>query len=274
MTMTKNRILIGLGAFVGLLLIIVLGRALMVSRPDVPAPAAKIDVNANMVAQHLASAIRFQSVSYGGSAHEPEKFAALEAMRSWLEQTYPNFHRVAKRDVMDHTLLFTWKGKNAKLAPVLLMAHMDVVPVVPGTERDWLHQPFSGDIDAGFVWGRGAIDDKGSLITILEAAEKLAASGFTPERTIMFAFGQDEEVGGAKGNGVVAKALAARGVHFAWVLDEGGAILDEPLPGMRSATAVVAVAEKGYLSIELVAHAPKELGSESISKLNLMILHR
>ena len=131
------------------------------------------------------------------------------------------------------------------------MAHMDVVPVVPGTENDWKHAPFSGDIAGGYVWGRGAIDDKGCLIMLLEAAEKLAATGFTPARTIMFAFGQDEEVGGDMGNAVIAKTLAARGVHFAWVLDEGGALVDEPLPGVKRPIADMAVSEKGISACAL-----------------------
>ncbi len=155
---------------------------------------------------------------------------------------------------MGKSLLFTWKGTNPSLPPILLMAHMDVVPVVPGTEQLWTHQPFSGDIADGYVWGRGSIDDKGSLICILDAAERLATAGFTPERTIMFAFGQDEEVGGADGNGQMAKTLAKRGTHFAFVLDEGGTIQTEPFPGVNQPMAFVAVSEKGYLTLKLVAH--------------------
>jgi carboxypeptidase PM20D1 len=134
------------------------------------------------------------------------------------------------------------------------MAHMDVVPVVPGTEKDWTHAPFSGDIADGFVWGRGAIDDKGSLIALLEAADALAATGFVPQRTILFAFGQDEEVGGGKGNAMVAKTLAARGIHLASVLDEGPPIMNEPYEGVHRPIAFVATAEKGYLSLALLAH--------------------
>jgi carboxypeptidase PM20D1 len=175
-------------------------------------------------------------------------------MRGWMEATYPHFHTVATREVIDRSLLFTWKGSNTELPPILLMAHMDVVPVVPGTDKLWQHDPFSGDIAGGFVWGRGSIDDKGSLVCILEAAERLAASGFTPARTILFSFGQDEEVGGSKGTAQVAKALAARGTHLSFVLDEGGSIQLEPYPGVHRPIAVVAVAEKGYLSLKLVAH--------------------
>jgi carboxypeptidase PM20D1 len=131
---------------------------------------------------------------------------------------------------------------------------MDVVPVVPGTEKDWTHAPFAGDVAGGFVWGRGAIDDKGQMVSILEAAERLAISGFQPQRTIMFAFGEDEEVGGAKGNATIAKALQSRGTHFAWVLDEGSSVLAEPYPGIRRPVALIATAEKGFVTLELTAH--------------------
>lgn len=250
-----NRYLAIAGAIVAIVVAVVLFRTFTLKPPQplstgTPPPS----VNSLDVAKHLAQAVRFQTVSYGGGAHEAEKFAALEKMRTWLEATYPNFHRAATREVMDHSLLFTWKGRNPGLPPILLMAHQDVVPVVPGTEHDWSHPPFAGDIAGGFVWGRGSIDDKGSLIAILDAAERLAAQHFTPARTIMFAFGQDEEVGGGKGNKSMAAALAKRGVHFAWVLDEGGAIMDEPFPGVQQPIAVIAVAEKGYLSLELTAH--------------------
>jgi carboxypeptidase PM20D1 len=250
-----KRIVFGIAAIILVLVAVVIGRTVMLARPPLPAQATSpVTVNAMGVAQHLAQAVRFQTVSYGGGQHEAEKDAALDALRTWLAKTYPNFHRVATREVMGKSLLFTWKGENPNLPPVLLMAHMDVVPVVPGTEKDWSHPPFSGDISGGYVWGRGAIDDKGSLIMIMEAAERLASMGFVPARTIMIAAGQDEEVGGAQGNGVMAATLAQRGVHFAWVLDEGGMILDEPFPGVLRPVAVVAIAEKGYLSLELVAH--------------------
>jgi carboxypeptidase PM20D1 len=215
---------------------------------EVP-PVASIEV-----ARHLADAVRFKTVSYSAHAHEAEKNAELDAMRDWIDQTYPNFKSVAPRDIMGKSLLYTWKGANPDLPPILLMAHMDVVPVVPGTEVQWTHGPFSGDIADGFVWGRGSIDDKGSLICILEAAERLAAAGFVPARTVMFAFGQDEEVGGSTGAAHMANALAARGLHFAWVLDEGGTLQTEPYPGVHQTIAFVAVAEKGYLSLDLIAH--------------------
>jgi carboxypeptidase PM20D1 len=250
-----KRILIGVAAVIVILVAIVLVRtALVGAPPPLAVSPPPISVNSMDVAKHLAAAIRFKTISYGNGAHNDEKNAQLDALRTWMEQTYPAFHRAATREIVGKSLLFTWKGKNPNEKPVLLMAHMDVVPVVPGTAKDWSHDPFSGDIAGGFVWGRGAIDDKGCLITPLDAAERLAQSGFTPERTIMFAFGQDEEVGGNAGNGRIAKILAARHVRFAWVLDEGGAIFNEPFPGVQQPVAFMAVAEKGYLTLQLIAH--------------------
>lgn len=270
-----TRIVVGFVAVIALLVAIVLVRTQMAWVPTqafTPPPALNIDPR--RIAGHLAEAVRFQTVSYGDSAHEDEKFKALEGMRAWMEKTYPSFHKAATREIFDHSLLFTWKGKNSSLAPILLMAHMDVVPVVPGTEKNWAHTPFSGDIADGFVWGRGAIDDKGMMILLLEAADRLAKQGFTPERTIMFAFGQDEEVGGGKGNALMAQALARRGVHFAWVLDEGGVIFDEPFPGIEQPVAFVAVAEKGYLSLRLTAHGSGGHSSMPTNDLAIALLAR
>ena len=248
------RTLLGAVAAVLILAAVLVARTLMVTMPPPAPPVAPINIDGMKIARHLAEAIRFETITYGGHAHEAEKDAALSAMRDWLAATYPKFHGVARREVIGQSLLYTWQGTNPKLKPILLMAHMDVVPVVPGTSRNWVHAPFSGDIAGGYVWGRGSIDDKGSLIAIMEACERLAASGFTPERTVMIAAGQDEETGGTNGNVVIAKMLAGRGVHLDWVLDEGGAILDDPFPGMQTPAAFVAVAEKGYVSLELVAH--------------------
>lgn len=250
-----RRVLIGVAVVIVAILAVVVARTLSLPLPQADiAAVVPIPVDAKSVAQHLGAAVRFKTVSYGNGLHEADKDAALEAFRAWMAKTYPTFHKVAKREIIGESLLYTWKGTNASLAPILLMAHMDVVPIVPGTEKSWAHGPFSGDVAGGYVWGRGSIDDKGSLVMILEAAERLAKSGFTPERTIMFAFGQDEEVGGAEGNGVIADTLKKRGVHLDFVLDEGGAILDEPFPGVQRPVAFVAVAEKGYLSLALVAH--------------------
>jgi carboxypeptidase PM20D1 len=152
-------------------------------------------------------------------------------------------------------LLYRWEGTNPSAAPLLFLAHQDVVPIEPGTESKWTHPPFDGVIADGFVWGRGAIDDKGSLIGLFEALESLVAEGWKPARTLFLASGFDEEVGGREGAKKISEELAKRGLKFAWVLDEGGSVTLGVVPGVDRPVASVSVAEKGYLSIELVAHA-------------------
>lgn len=273
-----KRVLAGVASVFVILAAVMVGRALTVSAPAVPEAAPPIPVDVDLAARHLSEVIRIQTVSYGDGVKEKEKDAALQAMQQWLAQSYPGFHEAAGPEKFNNSLLFTWIGKNPNLPPVLLMAHMDVVPVVPGTEKDWMHAPFSGDIAGGFVWGRGAIDDKGQVVAIFEAAERLADSGFQPERTIMFAFGEDEEVGGGKGNGAIAAALQSRGTHFAWVLDEGSSVLSEPYPGVRRPVAVIATAEKGFLTLELTAHgtgghAARPSGDLAVARLSTAILN-
>mgnify|MGYP001554356785 FL=1 len=131
-----------------------------------------------------------------------------------------------------------------------MMAHMDVVPVEPGSESAWTHAPFSGDIADGFVWGRGTLDDKAGVLSNLEAVESLIAQGYTPRRTIYLAFGDDEEVTGRGATDIIA-VLRTRGVHPLAAFDEGGAITSGMIPGTSRPVAAVAVAEKGYASIEL-----------------------
>src|SRR5712671_4412352 len=249
-----RRILQGIAALLLVVLAIMVGRTLMIAAPPEQAAAPPIPVDSNAVAQHLAQAVRFQTISYCDGIKENEKTKALDAMHDWMEQTFPYFHEAAGPEKFGESLLFTWIGKNPNQAPVMLMAHLDVVPVVPGTEKDWTHGAFSGDVADGFVWGRGTIDDKGEVVAILDAAERLIVSGFQPRRTIVFAFGEDEEVGGTKGNGRIAKALQARGMHFAWVLDEGSPVMNEAYPGVHVPLALIATGEKGFLSLELTAH--------------------
>src|SRR6266478_2948089 len=170
-----KRIFIGIAALLFAIFAIMVARTLMIIAPSEQVAAPPIPVDSNAVAQHLAQAVRFQTISYGDGIKENEKTMALQAMHDWMEQTFPYFHEAAGPEKFGESLLFTWIGKNPNQPPVMLMAHLDVVPIVPGTEKDWTHAPFSGDIAEGFVWGRGTIDDKGEVVAILDAAERLAA---------------------------------------------------------------------------------------------------
>lgn len=259
---TRKHLLIGAGgiaAAIVVLFAVMLVRA--VSLPPLPEMAARgteaaaSGADAMTAARHLAQAIRFATISYQeGSAPEGAD-APFAGFHAWLEATYPAFHAAAPRENIANSLLYKWEGADPCLEPALMMAHMDVVPIAPGSDGDWEQPPFSGAIEGGFVWGRGAIDDKGSLVAIFEAVERLAAQGFKPARTLYFAFGADEELGGEKGNAEIAKLMQARGIKLAWVLDEGGVITQGIIPGVEPPVALIGVAEKGSVSIELLAHA-------------------
>jgi len=205
------------------------------------------------VARRLSQAITFKTVSYGEGVREDERKNALIQMFLWLERTYPYFHEDAPQEIFGETVLYVWRGTDDNLAPVLIMAHVDVAPVEEGTDGKWTHQPFAGDLADGFVWGRGAFDNKAAVIALMEAGDRLAQANFQPRRTIMFAFGEDQVSGGAKGNAIIAKTLSDRGVRLAWVLDEGSPILKQPYPGIDRPVALVSIAEKGFVRLELSA---------------------
>ena len=153
------------------------------------------------------------------------------------------------------SVVYTWEGSYSPMAAVVLMGHVDVVPVPEPNLSDWEHAPFSGDTAGGYVWGRGAIDDKSTVIAVLEAVEGLLRTGHTPKRTIYLTFGHDEEVGGRYGARVIVDQLVARGVKPALVLDEGGFMGARMVPGLEQVAAIVGIAEKGYVSLRLTATA-------------------
>lgn len=203
--------------------------------------------------ERLAEAIRFPTVTWIDRAFDTEVF---DGFLDWLAATYPLSHeQLTVERHGGHSLLMTWPGTEAQLDPVLLMAHYDVVPIEPGTEHEWTHPPFAGVIADGYVWGRGAYDDKAGVIGILEAVESLLTEGFRPRRTVLLVFGHDEEIGGLKGAAQIAAHLRERGVRLHWLLDEGGGILEHS-PTLGGPVAGITTAEKGYLSLRLVARAP------------------
>lgn len=201
---------------------------------------------------HLAQAIRIPTVTYEDWDRVDE--SQLARFREFLLDAYPLTHeRLEWETVGDHSLLFRWDGADATLPPVLLMGHYDVVPVEPGTEDTWEQPPFDGIEDDEFLWGRGALDDKGQVIALFEAVESLLSEGFTPTATIYLSIGHDEEVGGSRGASVVAQLLAERGIRFEFALDEGGAVGEELLPGTTSRIGLIGVGEKGYVNVEITA---------------------
>ncbi len=245
----------GLGIVLLALLVILVAKALLTrSKQVVVDPAEGVPVDEAKAAQHLSRAITFKTISHQEAAkNDPAAFQGLHAA---LQEMFPKAHQTLTREVVgEHSLLYTWKGKDPSKAPVLLMAHMDVVPIETGTEPLWEKPPFEGTIADGFVWGRGAMDFKDGVVGILEAAEALLAQGFTPERTVYLAFGHDEEVSGLKGAQAISALLASRNVKLAYVLDEGMFVTQGILKGIDAPVALIGLAEKGYVTVELVVEA-------------------
>ena len=244
-----------LGALVAVLLVLLaivgVRTATLTSRQIHVPPLRALPVDTVAVARHLAEAVRFRTISTNDASVSatPE----LDALHRWMELTYPKLHAALSREVIDRSsLLYTWNGSDPSLKPLLLMAHQDVVPVDPGTDAAWTHPPFDGTIAQGTVWGRGAFDDKSALVGILEAMERVVASGVTPKRTVMLAFGHNEEVLGS-GAAAIADTLERRGQLPALVLDEGAAVAQHLFPGLDQPVALIGVAEKGYQTFELAA---------------------
>jgi carboxypeptidase PM20D1 len=248
-------------ALIFLLVIVVLLAAIVVTRAltwrsDQLAVAAipKIEI-ADAALARLAGAIRVPTVSAANPGAADS--SVFDAFHRHLETSFPRLHATLSRELVgSHSLLYTWKGQVPEHRPMLILAHMDVVPVEPGTEAAWSYGPFSGEIAQGFVWGRGTLDDKGSLMAILEAVELLLGQGFQPKQTVYLAFGHDEELGGEAGARQMAEMLMSRGVHPSFVLDEGLALTQGIVPGIDPPAALVGIAEKGSASLELSAGSP------------------
>ena len=251
-----RKLLFGIGLLVLALLSIIGAKTLLTSSKQLTVePVKPVAVDNAAVAARLGAAVRIKTISSAEDAEAggPEFLALHEHLRA----SFPKAHAVLKRELIGkYGLLYTWPGSDPNAKPIALLAHQDVVPIAPGTEGDWQQPPFSGAVADGFVWGRGAWDNKGNLMSIMEAVELLAASGFQPRQTVYLMFGQDEEVGGVRGAQQVVKLFKERGVKLEFVLDEGLVIVKGLLPGIENPVALVGVAEKGYLTVQLNASAP------------------
>ena len=212
-----------------------------------------IDLDEAAIAGRLAEAIRFRTVS-NQNVNDLDA-EAFEGFIEWVALSYPSVHETLSLERFGYTLLYRWQGRDPSLQPVLLTGHYDVVPVIPGTEAQWQVAPFAGEIEDGVIWGRGALDDKSGVIGILEAVAYLINQGAQPERTVYLSFGHDEEVGGGRGAGAVTQHLRTAGIQLAWSLDEGSFLFDGLFPGVEPLMAPINVAEKGSLTLDVVALA-------------------
>ena len=201
--------------------------------------------------ERFAQLIRLPTVS----SYDPneEDSVAFDRFPGLLAELYPSAHKAMKRELIgNRSVVYQWAGSDPSLEPVLGMAHYDVVP--PGDPEKWGGPAFSGDIADGRIHGRGSLDDKGMLAAWMEAADRLAAKGFRPVRTLYLVFGGDEETSGIRGAGMAASVFAERGLRFAFVLDEGGAVATEQLDAFTDRpVALIGAAEKGYLTLKITS---------------------
>ncbi|KAF8141984.1 hypothetical protein EV363DRAFT_41098 [Boletus edulis] len=206
--------------------------------------------------ESLGGAVRIPTESYDdlGLPSEDPRWEIETKFHEYLESRFPKVHANLKRTkVNTYALVYEWKGtENVK--PLLLAAHMDVVPVNPTTYDDWINPPYSGYYDGEWIWGRGSCDDKPGVIGSLTAIETLLERGFEPSRTVLLAFGIDEEAGGKVGAGAINKYIIETygPDSIAMIVDEGGGYDD--LGGTVFATP--GVAEKGYMDIRMDVLTP------------------
>ena len=235
-------------------------------------PAQSVEIDPEAAIERFAGAIRIPTISFENV--EDTDSASFRTLHDYFEVTYPRVHQTLTREIVAGlSLLYTWEGTETALAPVVLMGHQDVVPVIPGTEEDWTHPAYAGVIDDEYIWGRGTMDDKVSVVAILEAVEALLTEGYQPRRTLYLAFGHDEEVGGVRGAAQIAQVLEARGAEpYAFVVDEGGAVTRDMVPGVEGAVALVGIAEKGYVNIELLVEGGGGHSSTPPANTNIGIL--
>jgi carboxypeptidase PM20D1 len=243
---------------------------LLASSVPVTATASSTPLPSEVV--NLAAAVQFKTVSHEDTA--AIDYSQFEQFLAFIKTTYPlTFTGLKVETVAKYSLLLTWQGTNNDLLPVLMDSHYDVVPIEPGTKDNWQQPPFDGVIVDGYLWGRGAIDDKASVIVTLETIEQLLSEGFQPQRTMLFSLGHDEEIGGNNGAANISALIASKNIRLEYMIGEGGVIVDAHPLLDDQLMAMVALAEKTYVTLILTAkgqggHSSQPPQDNSIVKLS------
>jgi carboxypeptidase PM20D1 len=244
-----RRILKVLGVALLFLVAVVMFRTLTFKSKQLDVAATPAPEATAAAVEHIKGSIKYKTISFADAALFDT--AAFRGFHRYLKSTYPAVHEELTLQVIaNYSLLYKWTGSDPSLAPYVLMAHQDVVPIEEASRSLWTVDPFEGVVKDEFIWGRGAADDKINLVAILESVEKLLKEGFQPKRTIYLAFGHDEETGGT-GAQAIAAELKSQNVTADLILDEGGIVTLDKVPGMTKPTALIGTSEKGYLSLEL-----------------------
>lgn len=203
--------------------------------------------SAGKYAENLSKMIQCETVNDGGVSQEETsgKFCTFHLL---LKQLYPLTHERLERIPLGDALLLHWKGQDSSRPAIVLMSHSDVVSAT----GPWKHPPFCGKIADDCIWGRGAVDTKGSLCAIFETVEALIADGFTPACDIYISSSNNEETMG-DGASKAVQYLLDNGVELELVSDEGGAVIESPVPGTYGFFAMLGIVEKGYANIRFTA---------------------
>ena len=197
-------------------------------------------------AEKLGAMVRIPTVS----KNEDEDLSEFYRLHEEMERLFPLIHKNLEKTVLSGNLIYRWKGRDSAAKPILLMGHQDVVPA---SDEGWSVGAFSGEVKPdGCLYGRGALDCKGTMLVELEAIERLLAEGFVPECDVYLEYSINEESSGA-GASMTVEWFAERGISFAIVLDEGGTVMDRAVSGMDRPYAVVGITEKGYMDLKISA---------------------
>ena len=227
-------------------------------------PVAEVDklppeeVDVERFINNLSKAIQYPTIA--NVDESLVDWSVFDEFHAFLKEAYPLVHEKLDLQIIStRSLMYRWKSAHPEREPIALLAHQDVVPVTPGTEGDWTHAPFGGEVADGYIWGRGAIDIKNQLIGIMEAVETLLAEDYVPERDVYLCFGHNEEVM-AEGEQCGAHSMMMwfkeHGIKLDSVIDEGGAILsvkvDKVIDGHLAG---IGIAEKGHVDFEISVNA-------------------
>ena len=212
----------------------------------------------NIALEHLAQSTTIPVIGYDDANNDSINHQTILDFHQWVKNTYPLVAKNAKWEIINqHSLLITLKGQSNKAAAMFL-GHFDVVPTPDSA--DWKHKPFKGTIAKDTLWGRGALDDKNVIVALLEAAEYRLLKGFQFNRTLIFAFGHDEETGGKNGAAAIAKHLIKNKTAVSFIADEGFGVMKGIVPGLTNNCAIIGLSEKGNVSIKLSVN---QLGGHS-----------
>ena len=225
-------------------------RTIAFSSRQIPVEPVVLPPSDPQALERFVGALQIPTISYAGQM-DSQAFLRLD---SFLRGSFPLVDSLLEElPVEGLSKLYKWPGRNPDLQPILLMGHFDVVPVEASSESRWTHPPFAGMMADGFIWGRGTIDDKNSVLSILEAVSGLLKAEYQPERSVYLAFGHDEEIGGDDGAAVIAAFCAKKKIRFEYVLDEGQFVMTDVIGGLHQPLAMIGIAEKGNTTLTLTA---------------------